>query len=285
LEYLGLNIIIKENQIELSQKGFIKKVINKFNILEKSSTPSTDQLFNDIVKVQNYYEPVEEIDRKSYHSLVMSLMFLAVRTRPDILKEIIFLSTKVKDPNIFDFRKLQRVANYINATEDDKLFITESNNYINIYIDASFNVHSDARGHSGLLIQIGNNIIRARSTKQKLVSKSSTESELIAIYDALYCIDSIIHLLKELGFEDTPIIYQDNLSTMKIIENGQNFTGRSKHISLRYFYIKELIDDKKFKIEYLSTKDMKADILTKPLSGNTFRRMKRWLLNMPEDVP
>ena len=131
---------------------------------------------------------------------------------------------------------------------------------------------------------MGDNLIRARSIKQKLVSKSSSESELIAIDDALNSVIEITNLCKELNIYFTPILYQDNLSTIQMIKNGKQFEGRSSHIRKRYYYIKELVFNKEIILEHLPTELMKADILTKPLTGHLFSRMKQWILNNGEGI-
>ena len=134
------------------------------------------------------------------------------------------------------------------------------------------------------MILLGNNLIRARSVKQRLVSKSSSESELIAIDDALNSVIEISNLCKELNIYNVPTLYQDNLSTIQMIKNGKQFDGRSSHIRKRYYYIKELVSNKEINLEHMPTEFMKADILTKPLTGYLFKKMKQWILNNEEGI-
>lgn len=73
-------------------------------------------------------------------------------------------------------------------------------------------------------------------------------------------------------------MYQDNQSTMRLAENGRSNSDRTKHIKLRYFFIKQYLDSGEFVLEYCPTEDMIADILTKPLHGETFKRLRGLLL-------
>lgn len=75
------------------------------------------------------------------------------------------------------------------------------------------------------------------------------------------------------------IIYQDNMSTMALVNKGYSTSERTKHIKIRYFFVKDLIDRKEIKLEYLPTGEMLADMLTKPLQGELFRRMRKELMN------
>ena len=73
-------------------------------------------------------------------------------------------------------------------------------------------------------------------------------------------------------------IYQDNQSTIILATKGCAALSRSRHINLRFFHIKDRIASGELHIEYLPTKDMIADILTKPLQGELFRKLRDLLL-------
>ncbi len=170
---------------------------------------------------------------------------------------------------------------YINGTQDLGLTLQPDSMVIHSYIDASYASHFDAKGHSGAIVSIGLRCIPVytSSTKQKLVSRSSTESELIALHQGLAKVVWLQELLEELGYSYGPsVLFQDNKSTITLAEQGASSSGKSKHISVRYFYVKQLIDAKQVTVEYLPTEAMIADILTKPIVGN--KLLRRLLLNL-----
>jgi hypothetical protein len=78
-------------------------------------------------------------------------------------------------------------------------------------------------------------------------------------------------------------LYQDNTSAMKLAEKGMSTSERTRHVNIRYFFVKDRIDSGEIKLEYKPTKMMIADILTKPLQGEHFRRLRAELLNWYED--
>ena len=77
-------------------------------------------------------------------------------------------------------------------------------------------------------------------------------------------------------------IYQDNKSTIALVKNGKSNSDRTRHIAIRFFFIADRVASKEIKIEYLKTGEMIADILTKPLQGSLFMRLRRELLNWEE---
>jgi hypothetical protein len=78
-------------------------------------------------------------------------------------------------------------------------------------------------------------------------------------------------------------LYQDNLSCKALLENGRSNSERTRHVAIRYFFLKDRIDKREVEVKYLPTDDMVADILTKPLHGAQFRRLRKMLLNWPDE--
>jgi hypothetical protein len=75
-------------------------------------------------------------------------------------------------------------------------------------------------------------------------------------------------------------IYQDNMSTIALADKGRSTSSRTRHIAIRYFFVKDKVDQGEVEIEYLCTEDMRADILTKPLQGELFRKMRAALMGI-----
>ena len=153
---------------------------------------------------------------------------------------------------------------------------------LHVYTDASYGVHADMKGHTGTCISLEPDgcFIVASSSKQKLTAKSSCESELIALDTSISPVMALQYLLQEIGMYEQPaIIYQDNMSTIRLSHTGYNTLSKTKHIHMRFFYVKEVADQGHLSIQYLSTDDMVADILTKPLMGYKFILFASMLLN------
>jgi hypothetical protein len=120
-----------------------------------------------------------------------------------------------------------------------------------------------------------------KSKKQKLVSRSSTEAELIALNEGLPEVIWAKQFMQNLGVPQGMItVFEDNTSTI-ILANKQNGAtlSKTKHIQIRFYYVRELIEQKEINIVYLSTKEMLADLLTKPMTGWLFKALRDQILN------
>ena len=130
------------------------------------------------------------------------------------------------------------------------------------------------------MITVGWGPVFCKSTRQKLKSKSSTEAELIAVSDVLPQVIWTRDFLEQQGYDVGPAkLFQDNMSTIALAGKGQSTAERTRHIAIRFFFVKDRVDAGEIVIEYLPTEEMVADILTKPLQGDLFRRLRRLLLN------
>ena len=99
------------------------------------------------------------------------------------------------------------------------------------YIDAAYGSHTDGKGHSGLVLMLGNACVMVVSSKQKIVTKSSTEAELVALSDMLKHVEIYDELIKSQGYciDNPPTILQDNQSTISLVTKGGG-TSRNKHL-------------------------------------------------------
>ena len=136
---------------------------------------------------------------------------------------MVFLTTRVKKPDQDDWGKLKRVLKYLNGTKHMKLKLTVENlTIIKWWIDASYNVHRDARGHNGAMMTMGKGAIISNSNKQKLNVGSSTESELVATHDQMPDVLHTLYFIEAQGYAiDKNVIYQDNQSTNRLEVNGK----------------------------------------------------------------
>jgi hypothetical protein len=209
LSYLGMTIKVNiDGSIVVNQRGYLQSILNRYlspEVTTFATSPADDNL-NDNTESDKY-------DNKKYLSLVMSLMYLARLTRPDILMPTTYLASRCSDPNIKDYQKLLRIVSYLGGTVTTSM-VFQRTGKINpvIYADASHQYHlNDSKGHGGIIITLGSAPIMTKSYKLKLVTRSSTESELVVLEEAVTFAIWIKKLLKELQVFDGPItIYQDN---------------------------------------------------------------------------
>ncbi len=156
---------------------------------------------------------------------------------------ISFLTTRVKAPDEDDWKKLLRVLGYLKGTIHFDLTIScDSLDKLTWYIDGSYAIHDDMKGHSGAVLMIGDSAVLSHSNKQKVNTRSSTEAELIAVDDNLPTIQWAKSFMMDQGYDLTTVIKEDNKSTMLLMKNGRLSAGkRRKHLDIRYFYAKDLL--------------------------------------------
>ena len=120
------------------------------------------------------------------------------------------------------------------------------------------------------------------SSKQKLNTRSSTETELVAADDMMPIILWTNYFLEGQGYEaQNTILYQDNQSAILLENNGRKSSGkRTKHINMRYYFITDRIRNKELSVEYCPTKLMVADFFTKPLQGALFIKFRSIIMNL-----
>lgn len=215
--------------------------------------------------------------------LVMQLLYLSQRARPDVRTAVSFLCTRLQKPDKDDYKKLSRAMKYLQDTIDLPLTLSsDGSGTLAWWVDASYAVHPDMKGHTGGLLSLGRGAVYSTSTRQKLVTRSSTESELVGIHDVLPDILWTKYFLEAQGFPvSESILHQDNQSCILLAKNGrQSSSKRTKHINLRYFFAKDRIDSGDIAIRYCPTEDMHADFFTKPLQGNLFRRHRDFIMNV-----
>ena len=123
---------------------------------------------------------------KKFHRTVAQLLFLCKRARPDIETLVSFLTTRVKQPDKDDWGKLRHGLMYLKGTMYMKRYLT-ADNLSNIiwWVDGSFGVHWDSKGHTGAMVSMGKGAIVNIARKHKMNVASSTESELVSIADVL----------------------------------------------------------------------------------------------------
>jgi hypothetical protein len=201
-------------------------------------------------------------------------MYLARFTRPDILMPVTYLATKSANPMQGDYNKGIRILSYVAGTKSRTLFFKANAELtLEIFADASHMLHKDAKGHGGIVGTLGSAPVFAKSFKFKLVTRSSTESEMVCLEEAVTFALWITVLLRDFIQLRLPVtIYQDNLSTIGIVMNGGSF-NRSKHMIAKYGFVKQYVDMGKVELIHCRTQVMVADMLTKPLGGTDLKKL------------
>ena len=138
----------------------------------------------------------------AFHHIVAKALYLVKRARPDALLAIAFLTTRARAPDEDDWKKLEHLIEYFCATVDLLLILgADGTGILNWYVDASFAVHANMGGHTGGALTMGQGFPIASSTKHKINTRNSTESELVGVDDMMSSILWTRYFLNHQGYK------------------------------------------------------------------------------------
>jgi len=287
-DYLGMVLdFSKPGELSVTMIDYIKMVLADVpeEMRGRAVTPAAEHLFkvNDTNPV-----PLDEERGKTFHRVVMQMQYLSQRARPDIRTAISFLCKRVTKSDEDDWKKLTRVTKYLDSTVDLPLRLTtDGSGNLYWYVDASFGVHHDMKGHTGGTLTMGGGSIYSASSAQKIVARSSTEAELIGVHDVMPQMLWTLRFLEGQGSKvNGTILYQDNMSAMLLEKNGRaSSSKRTRHILLRYYFVKEHVDSGTVEIKHCPTKEMWGDYFTKPTQGSLFYKLRDDIMNIDSSSP
>jgi hypothetical protein len=207
------------------------------------------------------------VDQTHYQELIGSLNHLAVYSRPDISFAVSKLAQFNSDPTLIHLRSAQHVLRYLQGTKD--LAITYGNAKDLTpkgFADADWGSDKDDRkSMTGYVFIINNGPVSWTSHKQTTVATSTMEAEYMSLSDASREAIARQQLYMDLNIQiSTPLLYSDNQAALAIAQNPVHHQ-RSKHIDIRYHFIRNAVQNDQVKIDYVPTANQTADILTKAL--------------------
>ena len=279
LEFLGLSIVKEKEKITVSQTNLIQKVLKQFNMLNCKISKVPIQPKLDLKKEEgnvNFNVPFKE--------LIGSLMYIMLGTRPDLCFSVSYFGRFQNCYNQEHWTHLKNVLRYLKYSENVGLVFVKNSNLnlkVKAYVDSDFASDSnDRKSVTGYVIKLNDNLITWCSKKQSVVALSSCEAEYYALTKCMTECLFLRNLLLEIYGSVDPInVYEDNQATIKMAQTYE--TKRSKHIDLKYYFIRDLVMSGKIKLLYVDTNNQLADVMTKALSVCKFEYFCK-MLNLLE---
>ncbi|XP_042988598.1 secreted RxLR effector protein 161-like [Carya illinoinensis] len=211
-----------------------------------------------------------------YASVVGSLIYAQICTRPDISFAVGMLGRYQSNPGMSHWKAAKRVLRYLQGTKDYQLTFRRTDNLEVIgYSDSDFAGCSDSRkSTSGYVFLLAGGAISWKSMKQTITASSTMEAEFVACFEATVHGLWLRNFISGLGVVDSierPLrIYCDNSSAVYFCKNDKYSKG-AKHMELKYLSVKEEVQKQTVSIEHISTTLMIADPLTKGLVAKQFK--------------
>jgi len=294
--YLGVQVLRnRDGSIELKQKFLIERIIDAVG-LDKSligsakPVPAIKPLLS-----KDLDGPPRKCDW-NYRSVVGMCGYLQSSTRPDISMAVHQCARFNNEPRMMHERALRRIAKYLIGTQDRGIiFKPDKSKGIECFADASFAdgwAHSDSNDPENVLSRTGYVIYYAGcpihwvSKLQTEHALSTCEAEYVALSQSMRDVIPMMNLITEfktiLELPD-PLpkvhckVFEDNSSCIKVAK-APSMTPRTKHIALKYHHFRSFIRNGSIEIIHIGTSEQIADILTKPLTGEVFKYLRKKLM-------
>ena len=273
---LGISVVQdhEKNCVFLHQKHYIEAILRKYKMDNANPVATPADANVKLKKIDGVSKPVNP---STYQSMVGSLLYAAMATRPDIAQAVSAVSKFNADPNAAHLTAVKRILRYLKGTLNLVLKYERSESGALIgFSDADWAGDQDDR-HSttGNVFLLGGGAVSWLSKKQSTVALSSAEAEYVALSQAAQECTWLQRLLSDLGMDTTPtVIHEDNQGAIAIAKNPVDHS-RTKHIDIRYHYIRECVQNGQIQLKYCPTDEMKADILTKPVPRQKCEYLRR----------
>jgi hypothetical protein len=279
LDYLGLKFNIQETHVEVYNPGYVSKMAEALGVDHLSPTPMVDRRASSLSPL------LVSSQRESFRSMIMKLLYLTTKTRPDVKFPVVDLARNMSNPTEEDMASLTRVIAFLMNEPDRGLVIREGDIVIKASADAAHPMGEEGEGKGQLAAWLGMDVEGSAgfyTTSQRATTTSTNASftEIKAAYIATSMIVPFRTLAEECGFpqEGPTTLMQDNASGIQILEKGPGWGGKSRTVPNLYFWITEKIQDGEVTLEHESGKTIVTNGLTKYVSPPEFFKFSEALL-------
>ena len=271
--FLGIEVLQQDDGIFICQRKYALEILKRFGMIEscevKSPMVPGSKLSKDINGAA--------IDESFYKQIIGSLMYLT-STRPDLVYSVSLISRYMSRPTELHLQAAKRILRYLKGTFDYGIMYKRmSTNDLIAYTDSDYAGDlNDRKSTSGYVFLLSSGAVSWLSKKQPIVTLSTTEAEFVA---AAGCASQVVwmrRVLDQLGHLQgrSTIVMCDNSSTIKLSKNPV-MHGRSKHIDVRFHFLRELANDGVIELLHCGSEDQIADVMTKPLKLDSFQKFRR----------
>ena len=277
--FLGLQVIQKPDGIFICQSKYIKDLLKKYG-MEEASTAKTPM--PTAVKLDQD-KSGKSVDITKYRGMIGSLLYLTA-SRPDIMFATCLCARFQADPKESHLIAVKRIFRYLKGTPNLGIWYPKDTGFNLVgYTDSDFaGCKIDRKSTSGSCQFLGRRLVSWYSKKQHSVSTSTAEAEYIAAGSCCAQILWMRNQLQDYGLmlDKIPILC-DNTSAIAIANNPVQHS-RTKHIDIRYHFLREHVMNGTVELHFVPTDQQIADIFTKPLDESTFSRLvgELGMLNM-----
>jgi hypothetical protein len=284
-KYLGMTLDYSiPGKVKITMLDYVDEILAAFDKAEpKGVGTKTSAAPDSLLKVDEDCKKLAQVKFMEFHNLVAKTLYATKRARPDTCTAIAFLTTRVREPDKDDLTKLVNLMRYIRGTCMMPLILSANGSGIlKWWVGASFAVHPNMRGHSGGGLSLGRVFSIVSSTKQKLNTRSSTETDIVGAENFMPAICWTRYFMKAQGYGvKNNVLFHDNKSSIILEKNWKaSSSKRTKHINIRYFFITNRVQKEEVSVVWCPTGDMIGDFATKPLQGGLFHKFRDQIMGV-----
>ena len=277
MEKTGDKIYFLGRVIERTARGYSVEANPKYirNVINVLGLEEAKPVMTPSVKRTPTTESLVELEgerRAMYRTVVGKLLYMC-QERADVMYSVKETARKITCPTESDEMNLKRIVRYLKGAPSAKslIEIITPSKFVNVYTDSDWaGQATTCKSTSGGVVQWGNATLTAWSRTQQTVSLSSAEAELYALTTGVAEGMVTKHLLQELGHEVILMNHVDSQSAKAWA--SKRGLGRMKHVMLKYMYVQDVVEKKLTNLAYISTKQNKADLMTKCHTSEAHKR-------------
>ena len=294
--YLGVEVVRKDDtgEITLVQKGLTDKIVRTTGMEDANQKHTPEEASP--LGTNSEGDTMEET--WSYPSVIGMLLYLSSNSRPDIQFAVHQCARFSHDPKQSHANAVKRIVRYLIGTKGNGLtFTPDTEMRLHCYVDADFaglwTYENDqdpvcVKSRTGYVMTLGNCPVTWSSKLQTEIALSTLEAEYIAMSTSMRELIPLRRLLIEisekLNLEDMKTalvcshVFEDNNGAIGLAESPK-MTPRTKHIAVKYHWFRDQIGEKKgILLKKIESENQKADIFTKGLTMDTFRKIRKLLM-------
>ena len=274
--FLGMEFTYTPAGLIMHQKKYVRELLKRFNMGSCNSVTSPIDVNIKLTKD----EEGEAVDETLFKQIVGSLRYVC-NSRPDLCFGVGLISRFMSSPRKVHLLAAKRLLQYLAGTADHGILFPFGRKKSELeligFVDSDYGGDLiERKSTSRYLFLINNAPIAWCSKKQPVIALSSCEAEYISGSYAACQAVWLEELLKEIKIRvKTPLQLKiDNVSAINLAKNPVSH-GRSKHIEVRFHFLRDLVNKERIEVVYCNTELQLADILTKALKNERFEDLRR----------